>query len=389
VTVRLPISDSAHQEFYQDIAVLAWRCAELDTAAQGVCRSDTMLDLTNMLKGDQLTWDAPEGRWTVVRFGHYVHPRAHTKCTGGKRCFEIDPLRRDAMDRHFAATVGLLVEDVQEHVGKTFRYVHIDSGEIGKPDWTPAFQEEFQKRRGYDCWPYLAARAGRVVDTREITDRFYEDYERTLGDLMVENYYRRLAELARRHGLGTHCEAAGYQKPCVDALRALGVNDICMSEFWVRRSTPDDFYIHQLSPQQLHNHDGIKTAAAAAHTYGRAIVMAEAYTVMNRAPGFPNYSKDTLQASKYTGDRAFCVRAESDTCCASWSISHTNVKNRATNGPGGYGVQSPTSPGGTWATPGCGTWRAARVCCSRATSWQMCAIFPASGCRITFPRAGP
>ncbi len=246
------------------------------------------------------------GHWMVVRFCHYVHPRAKTKCTGGRSYLEIDPLRADAMDRHFAATAGVLCGDVEEHVGKTFRYVHIDSGEIGQPDWTPAFREEFKKRRGYDPFPCLAARAGMTVDAPEITERFNEDYERSLGDLMVENYYGQLAKLARCHDLETHCEAAGYQKPCVDALRSLGVNDICMSEFWVRRSTPNDLYIHQLSEEQLRNHDAVKTAAAAAHTYGRQIVMAEAYTVMNRLPGFPNYSKEPYTL-KDSGDRAFCA----------------------------------------------------------------------------------
>ncbi|NTW35914.1 MAG: hypothetical protein HGB17_07255, partial [Syntrophobacteraceae bacterium] len=37
--------------------------------------------------------------------------------------------------------------------------------------------------------PYLAARAGMVVDRAEITERFHEDNDRTLGDLMVDRYY--------------------------------------------------------------------------------------------------------------------------------------------------------------------------------------------------------
>lgn len=305
-TLELPPFKPARTEHYGDIAVLAWRFTAPVKGKPAVCQRETMTDLTAELRGDQLTWDAPAGKWVVVRFGHYVHPRAHTKCTGGGRFLEIDPLRADVMDRHFAATAGALIADLPEYVGKTFQYVHIDSGEIGKPDWTPALREEFQKRRGYDPFPYLAARAGMIVDNPETSERFNEDYERTLGDLMVENYYGRLAALARRHGLGAHSEAVGFQKPCVDALRSLGVNDICMSEFWARRSDPNKSYIHQLSAEQVRNHDGIKTAAAAAHAYGRRIVMAEAYTVMNRPPGVPNYDKDPY-AFKDVGDRAFCA----------------------------------------------------------------------------------
>ncbi len=312
VTTRVPAPENGG--YYRDIAVLAWQMTRDEKAKTTVCRQDTLVDLTDRLQGDQVTWDAPAGDWVVVRFGHYVGRRAHTKCTGGGVYLEIDPLRADVMDRHFAATAGVLIEDVKEHVGKTFQYVHIDSGEIGQPDWTPAFREEFRKRRGYDPLPYLAARAGLVVDSAEITERFNEDYERTLGDLMVDCYYGRLNELARRQGLGTHSEAAGFQKPCVDALASLGVNDICMSEFWARRSETGDNYIHQLTEAMLRTHDGIKTAAAAAHTSGRRIVQAEAFTVMRGKTNCPNWDKDPF-ALKDIGDRAFCAGLNRNMLC--------------------------------------------------------------------------
>ena len=306
VTLVLPSPKPPQSEYYRDVAVLAWQYTIPVKGQPALCRRETMVDLTSKLQGDQLTWDAPAGNWVVVRFGHYVHPRAHTKCTGGESYLELDPLRADAMDRHFQATVGVLLADVKEHVGKTFQYLHIDSGEIGKPDWTPAFREEFRKRRGYDPFPCLAARARMDLDSPALTERFNEDYERTLGELMVQNYYGRLTELAHQHGLGTHSEAAGFQKPCVDALASLGINDISMSEFWVRRSDASDQYIHQLAEAQLRSHDGIRTAAAAAHTYGRPIVQAEAWTVMAGPADFPNYDKDPF-ALKDTGDRAFCA----------------------------------------------------------------------------------
>jgi len=304
VTAAVPTADDGG--YYRDIATLAWRVAKHAQDKAAVCQKDTFVDVTDRLQGDQLVWEAPAGEWVIVRFGHYVGPRAHIKCTGGGVYLEIDPLRADAMDRHFAATAGVVIRDVQRHVGKTFQFVHIDSGEIGKPDWTPAFREEFRKRRGYDPFPYLAARANLVVDGAEITERFNEDYERTLGDLMVDCYYGRLNELARRHGLGTHSEAAGFQKPCVDALASLGINDLSMSEFWARRSETGDNRIHQLTEALVRNHDGIKTAAAAAHTYGRRIIQAEAFTVMRGKTAYPNWDRDPF-ALKDLGDRAYCA----------------------------------------------------------------------------------
>ena len=308
---------------YHDVAVLAWPIEAPTGKAKTLpqqernpagryapCRSPNVRDLThNMDAAGRLVWQVPQGDWLVVRFGWQVHPRAYTKLTGGERHLEIDPLRAAAMDKHFAMTAGVVLEDVRAHAEKTFKYLHIDSGEIGEPDWTQTFRSDFQQLRGYDPFPYLAVKAGHIVDSSEVTERFLEDYEQTIGDLMIACYYGRLSELARQRGLSTHSEAAGYQKPTVDALGALACNDICMSEYWSRRSQSDP-YIHQLAASQLRYHDGIKTASSAAHTYGRRIVQAEAFTVMRQV----NYDRDPF-ALKDIGDRAFCAGLNRNVLC--------------------------------------------------------------------------
>ena len=279
-------------DYYEDLFVFAWQ--EKD----GVCQADSWIDLTSKLKGSgDLEWQVPDGQWRIVLYGSYVHQKAQR----GK-LLETDPLNKAAMDVHFQHTVVPAVKGLEKHLGKTFTHVHIDSGEIGNPDWTPKFREEFRRLRGYDPFPYFAAKAEFVVNNTETTERFLEDYERTIGDLMIECYYGYLGELAAKYGLKTHSEAAGYQKPTVDALRALGCNDISMSEFWSRNLQDDGRYIHQLAESQLRYHDGIKNAASAAHIYGRPIVQAEAYTVIIKGP---NFHADLFDL-KDVGDRAFC-----------------------------------------------------------------------------------
>ena len=310
VTVELPEPWPKDAGYHRDVAVLAWQNNAPPPGGAVICRRDTMIDLTSRMQNGQLVWDVPAGDWVVLRFACHTSPRlyrAYTKFGDGPKNWEIDPLRSATMDRHFAATVGVLVGDVPQHVGRTLQFVQIDSSEIDWPDWTPAFREEFQRRRGYDPFPYLAAKARMLVETPEITARFQEDYDRTRGDLVVDNYYGRLAALARRHGLLTSSQGGGYQKPRVDALRAIGVNDICESEYWARNSDRDEErpgYIHQLAEPQLRYHDAIRTAASAAHTYGRRIVMAEAFS--GKTMGFPNYDKYPY-ALKDLSDRAFCA----------------------------------------------------------------------------------
>lgn len=310
VTVELPEPWPKAAGYHAEVAVLAWRRRAPRSDGKVVCEPASMVDLSARREGNRVTWEAPAGEWVVVRFACHTSPReyrAYTKFGDGPKSWEIDPLRPETMDHHFAETVGVLVRDVSEYVGRTFQFVQIDSSEIEWPDWTPRLRTEFQRRCGYDLYPYLAARANLIVDDGATTVRFQEDFDRTRGDLMAENYYGRLRELAHAHGLLASSQAAGYQKPRVDALRALGLNDISESEYWARATDRDEEhpgYIHQLAAPQLRNHDGIKTAASAAHTYGRPIVMAEALS--GKTMGFPNYDKYPY-AVKDVSDRAFCA----------------------------------------------------------------------------------
>ena len=82
------------------------------------------------------------------------------------------------------------------------KYLHIDSYELGadvrgqQPTWSRTFREEFKKRRGYDLLPYLPAMARRIVDSRDVTNRFLFDIRWTIGDLMAEQFWIPFGELA-------------------------------------------------------------------------------------------------------------------------------------------------------------------------------------------------
>ena len=73
-------------------------------------------------------------------------------------------------------------------------------------NWTPNFAAEFQPRRGYDPLRYLPVMTGRVVDSREISERFLWDLRQTAQELVIENHAAHLKELGRRHGLGLSIE---------------------------------------------------------------------------------------------------------------------------------------------------------------------------------------
>ncbi len=262
------------------------------------CHPSDVVDLTAKVdERGQLTWDVPPGRWTVLRFGYTVVGQ-RTRCGTTVVGYESDMLNAKGIETHFKATAEPLLADASEVNAQCFKYLHIDSYEVGadvrgqQPTWVEDFREEFKTRRGYDLLPYLPAMARRIVDSRSVTNRFLWDFRRTIGDLIAERFFGRFAELGHEHGMLVHSETGygTYPWPHIDGLQCAGKNDIAMGEFW-----------HGTDIMSQFNQWGnvIKTVSSAAHTYGRNIVQAEAFTSWNHWLEYP-------ASLKPTGDEAFC-----------------------------------------------------------------------------------
>ena len=74
-------------------------------------------------------------------------------------------------------------------------------------------REEFRKRRGYDLLPLLPVFTGRVVESREVSERFLWDLRQTVSDMLVENY---AGHMPPSWPTGTGC--ASRSKPTTTAL---------------------------------------------------------------------------------------------------------------------------------------------------------------------------
>ncbi len=201
-------------------------------AADGAsdCRSREVVDLTSRMDaGGNLAWDAPPGRWTILRFG-YTLLGQRTRATFGPPGYEADVLDSPGIESQFKNLVDPLLAISPESVGRSLKVLHIDSYELGadtaglQPDWSAPFRAEFQRRRGYDLLPYLPALAGRIVDGRQVTDRFLWDVRRTIGDLMAEKFWARFAQLTHARGLKAEGETGygSYPLPQIDALECAG-----------------------------------------------------------------------------------------------------------------------------------------------------------------------
>ncbi len=246
---------------------------EPSVAGEEDLRLGDALDLTSKLSADgTLNWDAPAGSWQILRIGYTLADIRHVSThSDGWRGYALDVLDQNAFFRYWNEVLEPLMADAKPYAGKTLKYLHTDSWEIGAFNWTPAFAREFRQRRGYDLLPWLPVFAGRIVNSREESNRFLYDFRKTLGDLAADHHYKPFQQRAARYGMGIHPESGGPHFTPIDAQRLLGLNDVPMSEFWAESTT------HRRSEITRYF---VKQPASAAHTYGKRLVAAEGFTTV-------------------------------------------------------------------------------------------------------------
>jgi hypothetical protein len=237
--------------------------------ATSVIPRASVVDLTSRMRADgTLDWDAPPGRWTILRFGRSLTGAKNRPAVPAATGYEVDKLNRTHVERYLRDYTGPIARALGPLWGTTVRHVLLDSWEAGIQNWTDGMIGEFRARRGYDPTPFLPALAGRVVESAEASDRFLWDFRRTLVDMFAENHYGTATRFLHAQGIGTYSEASGVSlEPLEDALLNKKQVDVPMGEFWFR----------PLHPWAMYYVD-VRGAASAAHVYGKPVVAAESWT---------------------------------------------------------------------------------------------------------------
>jgi len=248
--------------YYKDIAVLAFP----QTTEKLIEDATSIINLTNRLeKNGRLTWDVPAGKWTIMRFVCTNTGQGLAIPSPNSGGLVIDHFNPEATEMHFQYLIDRLLSGLGSLENTALKYMYLCSYEVRGQVWTPDLLREFQKRRGYDMTSYLPALFEFTVQNKEITERFQYDFRKTLGELLVDAFYRKAREMSNEHGFLLCAEAGGPGPPThqvpVDALKALGALDIPRGEFWNK-----------------HNIWVVKETACASHIYGKKIVDMEAFT---------------------------------------------------------------------------------------------------------------
>lgn len=249
-----------------------------------------ILNISEHLAADgTLTWDTPEDAWLILRMGH-TSTGTHNETGGGGRGLECDKFDAAVVRLQFDNWFGEIVRQVgPELAGRVLKGLHVDSWECGSQNWSANFAEEFKRRRGYDLLPYLPVFAGIAVDSADISERVLFDVRQTIADLLNENFFGTLEQLAHQHDCWFSAECVAPTMVS-DGLRHFGTVDIPMGEFWLRSPTHD-------KPNDM------RDCVSAAHIYGKPIIQAEAFTELRMA------WDEHPAMLKALGDLHFCLGA--------------------------------------------------------------------------------
>lgn len=257
---RAPYTSSAGVRPYFDAA------ADVTPAPAGSAVDPAkMIDLTDKMDADgRLKWDAPAGDWTVYRFGLTLTGQTTRPAPAEGLGFETDKFEPAALAAHARDFLQPLIDKVGKPSGpgRGLTALHLDSWEMGAQNWSPNFRKAFAERRGYDPLPFAPALIGQVVTDAATTERFLWDLRQTSQELIFDVHMLGLAALAHKNGLSFSTEP--YDMNPASDLKLFASADVPMCEFW--------------SPGYYKSEFSVTEATSAAHTNGKSIVGAEAFT---------------------------------------------------------------------------------------------------------------
>ena len=223
-----------------------------------------VIDLSDKMSADgTLTWDVPEGEWTVLRTGMtptgVVNEPASPEATG----YEVDKMSSKHAEEHFDAYIGQILRRIPAADRKSFKILVQDSYEVGGQNFTDDMIPIFKQRYGYDPVPYLPVLSGVVVGSEQDSDAFLWDLRRLVADKISYDHVGGMREVAHKHGLTTWLENYGHWGFPGEFLQYGGQADEVGGEFWADPPLGD-----------IENH----LATSCAHIYGKRLTSSETST---------------------------------------------------------------------------------------------------------------
>ncbi len=230
----------------------------------------TIVDITEKMNpGGILSWDAPEGKWTVLRIGHVNTGMRNGPAPPEATGWESNKLAPSGARANFEGYIGRLINDNSSLKNGLLNGILIDSWECKTQTWTAGLDDTFREKWNYSLFSMLPAIFGYVVEDPETTARFLRDWRVTLNDLLVKNFFGEMNTIARENGLKISFETASGDIFPGDILEYYKYADVPMCEFWHPRQ---ESYVGSIEFKP------VKPCVSASRVYGKGRTAAEAFT---------------------------------------------------------------------------------------------------------------
>ena len=216
-----------------------------------------VVDITAHVGDDgMLGWTPPEGTWTLYAVFQGWHGKMVERAAPGGEGYAINHFSEQALKNYLVpfneAFDGRDISGLRGFFNDSYE---VDDAS-GEADWTPAFFEAFETRRGYDLRLHLPALFGK--DTDEMNSRVRTDYRLTLSDLLLDQFTEPWTAWAHDKGAITRNQAHGSPANILDLYAATDIPETESTDMM-----------------------RIKAASSAAHVTGKKLTAAEAATWLN------------------------------------------------------------------------------------------------------------
>lgn len=253
---------------------------------------DAVLDISEFVNDGLLNWNAPVGNWTILRIGFTPTGALNRAAPDTGIGLECDKYNPAAIEFHFNNMMKGLLPSIKPLAAKGNVGLEIDSYEAGAQNWTPGFEQTFEKRWKYQINKFLPILAGgRIIAGVDKTEHFLWDLRRIQADMIAENYYGRFHDLCHAYGITAYIEP--YDMGPMEEMQIGSRADVNLCEFWNG--------ISSVTPAKTPVLRTPKLVSSITHINGQKITGAEAYTAEPDSGRWQEYPF----ALKALGDKIF------------------------------------------------------------------------------------
>lgn len=287
---------------------------ELSIVPDPLTSMDQVQDITDKVVDEGIKIDLPKGKFAVyglVKINKFM--RVIQGAPGGR-----GPVLNHYNEKAVKRYLNKISDSIQNRVGPLapdIRSFFVDSLEMEGANWTDDMMAEFQKRRGYNLYPYLpfilfkTGRMGNTIDLNyavkmspemeKMLSRMRYDFEYTKAELFKERFSNNFSQWCRANKIKSRAQAYGRGHFLLEGSFDM---DIPEGETWMKYGIGEEISERDFTKYPWHLGRGNtminKYVSSAAHLKDKKLISSEELT--NTEMVF----NESLELFKIAGDQS-------------------------------------------------------------------------------------